>query len=254
MLNFKPEDASFFEKMYKNQEDNLSSVYSRNIYELDIHKLAEINHPITGRIYDSMVNSIRKNGILEPITLWQEKVVDGRHRLKIAKKLKLFQIECRDWLGSEHELYEYLIAKERHRHSTRTQLAITAVFIHMRTSISAKDVVSSSGVSPSSFARAMFIVMNDKEITTSLRNGNQVLVMLDGKEFYTSALTQIEQYIKNKLEIASMTSEEIEDREYKETSEIAKEAKFIIDLINKSNDKSHIDRLKALIKDKIFTD
>lgn len=254
MIDFKLENASFFETMHKSQDNNLSSVFSKNIFELSVHTLATINHPITGQIFDAMENHIKNNGILEPITLWEGKVVDGRHRLKIARKLKLAQIECRDWLGSEYELYEYLVAKEKHRHSNTAQLALTAVFNHMRLAYNIKDAIANSGVSSSSFARAMYIALNDVEITNALRKGDQVLVMLDGKEFYTSALTKIEQYIKNKKELEVMTTEEIEEREYKETSEIVKDAKIIIDLINKSNDKLYIDRLKAFVKDRLFSE
>ena len=164
------------------------------------------------------------------------------------------KIECRDWQGSEHDLYEYLIAKEKHRHSNTAQLALTAVFNHVRIGYNLKDAIANSGVSSSSFARAMYIAMNDPDITNALRRGDQVLVMLEGKEFYTSSLSKIEQFIKNKKEIEVMTTKEIEEREYKETDEIVKDAKIIIDLVNKSNDKLYVDRLKTFLQDRLFID
>ncbi len=252
MIEFKLEDPSFFAEMYYEEEkESLSTPFKCNTNELKIHELANINHPITGHIYESMVNSIKKNGILKPIVLWEGRVVDGRHRLKIAKQLKLKTVACQNYEGSEHDLHEYLIALERHRHSNTAQLAITAVFNHVQTGNSVKDAIANSGVSKMSFYRAQFIAFNDVEITKSLRKGDSVPIVKNGIEVFTSSLVDIEKYIKNNMEFEAMTKDEIDEMETRETSEIAKDAKIILDLIHKSDDKAYVDRLKMFIIDSI---
>lgn len=54
-----------------------------------IHPIAAEFPPMSARELRMLEMDITDHGIRQPLTLWQEKVVDGRHRLQIARKLGL---------------------------------------------------------------------------------------------------------------------------------------------------------------------
>ena len=52
--------------------------------------------------FDAMFDSVKKDGIHEPITInirWF--VIDGCHRLSVARHLGIEYIDCRVWTGTE---------------------------------------------------------------------------------------------------------------------------------------------------------
>jgi ParB-like chromosome segregation protein Spo0J len=55
-------------------------------YEYEFHPLAEIFPLIESDEYDGLVSDIRRNGLHEPITLYQGKILDGRNRYRAAKE------------------------------------------------------------------------------------------------------------------------------------------------------------------------
>jgi hypothetical protein len=52
--------------------------------EYEFHPLAEIFPVIEGDEFDALVADIRKQGILEPITLYEGRILDGRNRYRAA--------------------------------------------------------------------------------------------------------------------------------------------------------------------------
>lgn len=52
--------------------------------------------------FDSVVDSIRQNGILDPVTIMLDwSVIDGAHRLEAARLLGIESVEVRVWTGVE---------------------------------------------------------------------------------------------------------------------------------------------------------
>ena len=59
--------------------------------EYPISPLAMLFPPMLDEDFDKLVSSIQEQGLLEPITLYQGEIIDGRHRYKACKQLG---IEC----------------------------------------------------------------------------------------------------------------------------------------------------------------
>src|SRR4029450_4845273 len=61
-------------------------------------KFAELHRTLTKDEFSNLEDSIRKDGILSPIIVWKEKkiVLDGHHRLTIAKNLKLAEFPVKE--------------------------------------------------------------------------------------------------------------------------------------------------------------
>jgi ParB-like chromosome segregation protein Spo0J len=52
------------------------------IYE--IHPLADVMPAMSESEYQDLLADIKANGLLEPITLYENKILDGRHRLRAS--------------------------------------------------------------------------------------------------------------------------------------------------------------------------
>lgn len=62
-----------------------------------IHELAELMPPQGEDEYNSLVDSIQRQGLLIPITIFEGKILDGRHRYRAAKEVK-YQFSAKDFV------------------------------------------------------------------------------------------------------------------------------------------------------------
>lgn len=53
----------------------------------ELHPLAELIPPMSEEEFSDLLADIRANGLRSPITLYEEKVLDGRHRLRACEEL-----------------------------------------------------------------------------------------------------------------------------------------------------------------------
>ena len=58
-------------------------------YTLKPHKFANLLRPLTEPELSNLERDIKEHGVKNPVWLYQGKILDGRNRFKIAKKLKL---------------------------------------------------------------------------------------------------------------------------------------------------------------------
>lgn len=76
--------------------------------------------------FRSLVEDIRKNGVLEPIMLWDGKILDGRHRYRACVELGVSAFNTKNYDGRGDPL-DYVIAKNLHRrHLDEAQRAMVA--------------------------------------------------------------------------------------------------------------------------------
>lgn len=101
----------------------------------ELHRLAEIIPPASPEDFAALVASIQSVGQLEPIRLWQGRVIDGRHRLRaceqlgIAPTMREVQPDEVDG-GSDAALLAYVLALNiNRRHASTSQRAIAAARI-----------------------------------------------------------------------------------------------------------------------------
>lgn len=93
--------------------------------ELQPHELAEMTPTMPEDLYQQLKNDIQSVGVLKPITIFQGKILDGRHRYRAARELG---IDCYavnlevGVLPHEHVIRENLL----HHHLTPAQRAMVA--------------------------------------------------------------------------------------------------------------------------------
>ncbi len=97
-----------------------------------LHPLSLIIPEASPEDFAALVASIHAVGQLEPVRLWQGRVIDGRHRLKACEQLGIEPI-CRDVQpdevdgGTEAALLAYVLALNiNRRHASTSQRALAA--------------------------------------------------------------------------------------------------------------------------------
>jgi ParB-like nuclease domain len=65
--------------------------------DLKTHELAALMPPMGEDEYNGLVDSIQRQGLLVPITIYEGKILDGRHRYRAAKEVK-YKFSARDFV------------------------------------------------------------------------------------------------------------------------------------------------------------
>lgn len=91
---------------------------------LEIHPLAELIPPMTDGEFAELRADIQEHGLLDPITLYEGKVLDGRHRLRACEETGRSE-GFEDYEGDDPA--GFVISKNLHRrHLTNGQRALAA--------------------------------------------------------------------------------------------------------------------------------
>jgi hypothetical protein len=96
---------------------------------LKLHPLAGLFPEMSAEEYAALKQSIREGGVREPLLLCDGKVMDGRHRLRACKELKVAAVPVRDWDGKGSAVECVLAANLHRRHLTSGQRAALAAHI-----------------------------------------------------------------------------------------------------------------------------
>jgi ParB-like chromosome segregation protein Spo0J len=99
---------------------------------LSAHPLADIFPLMEGEEFDALVQDIKDNGLREPITLFENQILDGRNRyravIKAALQYRLKEENFRTYSGSD-PLSLVVSANLHRRHLTESQRALIAARI-----------------------------------------------------------------------------------------------------------------------------
>jgi hypothetical protein len=89
--------------------------------ELEFHPLAEMFPLMQGAEFDELVQDIKKHGLQEPITRYEDKILDGRNRYRACKKAGVEITQFETYIGSDPT--GYVISKNLfRRHLKRDQV------------------------------------------------------------------------------------------------------------------------------------
>lgn len=96
--------------------------------EYDFHDTANAFPYISGDAYETLKEDIRINGILEPVHLFEGKIIDGRNRYRVAKELGLDDIPTQEYEGDNPVGFVQSMNLHR-RQLTPSQKAAAAAFL-----------------------------------------------------------------------------------------------------------------------------
>ena len=96
---------------------------------IEFHTVANIFPMMTDAERVALEQDIKDNGLLEPIWLYDGKIIDGRNRYLACIAAGIKPI-FRDYTGSENQLLDFVVSLNLHRrHLSQSQLACLAVDI-----------------------------------------------------------------------------------------------------------------------------
>ncbi len=111
-----------------------------------LHPLAELVPPMLADEYAEFKADIKAHGLHEPITLYEGKILDGKHRYRAARELGI-DITTRDWRPSDGQPIDYVISENvRRRHLTTGQRAALALELRPAIERELAEVPSPHGV------------------------------------------------------------------------------------------------------------
>lgn len=106
---------------------------------LEPHPLAELFPAPSEADYDRLLGDIREHGLLDPIEVYEGKILDGRTRYRACVQLGI-EPKIEEWVGNSVSPLEYVVAKNLHRrHLTIPQLAALGAELMPRLKEEAKD-------------------------------------------------------------------------------------------------------------------
>jgi ParB-like chromosome segregation protein Spo0J len=82
---------------------------------LKSHPLAELMPAMTEDEFLALVADIKQNGVREPVVLFENMILDGRHRLKACALLGVDPRTPREFTGTEEEARAFVISANLHR-------------------------------------------------------------------------------------------------------------------------------------------
>ncbi|EOC0011572.1 ParB/RepB/Spo0J family partition protein [Cronobacter turicensis] len=94
----------------------------------DFHEAANAFPYLSGEAYESLKKDILENGILEPLFLYEGKILDGRNRYRIAIDLGIDDFPVRDYEGDNPAAFVQSMNLHR-RQLTPSQKAAAAAFL-----------------------------------------------------------------------------------------------------------------------------
>jgi len=89
------------------------------------HRFASVFPLMNDREYKELKEDIEKNGVIEPITLFEEQILDGRNRYKACKELKIIP-KFENYKGN-NALQFVISTNLKRRHLNESQRAMVAI-------------------------------------------------------------------------------------------------------------------------------
>ncbi|HEU5381850.1 MAG TPA: DNA methyltransferase [Ktedonobacteraceae bacterium] len=118
------------------------------VMEMDplFHEVATLFPPMEAEEYASLVASIQRHGLREPIWRYQGKIIDGRHRYRACQQLGI-EPTYREWDGRGSLVAFVVSLNFERRHLTSSQKAMVALEIEAQLAREARQQMARGGAS-----------------------------------------------------------------------------------------------------------
>jgi len=170
------------------------------------HKLAGLVPMASNAEQAVLTSDIERKGQLEPIVLWQGKIIDGRSRNLSCITLGIEPI-IRElpWNTTEEEARAIVKSLNTRRNLSPTQKIMSACRVSLDESLGMKiaDIAKEWGISASTLKNARFIAKQRPEFAQTLFEGKVVTITgSNGKTTVSNKVSAIYSYLRREVEKA----------------------------------------------------
>lgn len=149
--------------------------------QLPLHPLALIFPDITGNDFDGLVESIKKDGLLDPIYEYNSEVIDGKNRQRACAAAGVTPVYavwappkgCTDKDEISAKMREFVVAKnDKRRHMADSVRAMTAAKLAIMSRVSIEKAATELHVSPR-YAQMASVVLEkgDRSLVNGVTSG-----------------------------------------------------------------------------------
>lgn len=176
----------------------------KNVTDLEIHELANLTPSMKTEEFNALKNDMKLNGQLEPLVMYRNKVIDGRHRTKAAKELgwNTLKVKAIESNLPIEDVRSIILRYENRRHQTPTQKAIFALREYNRLKTEGEKASQGSvaalfGTTRQALNRAKVLSETvSSTIMDTLFNGGKINIGSIEQPFNTDSLTAVYNYFK----------------------------------------------------------
>jgi ParB-like chromosome segregation protein Spo0J len=148
------------------------------VTELKLHPAVELLPHMSEDEFEMLKDDIADNGIQEPVVVHNNTILDGRHRFRAAKELKLKEIpvtiEDKDY--SEEDIKSLVLSLNlKRRHLNPGQRTLIVMDINEGKKVSRDTILKLSGVGIATLKRVQYIMKHGtKEQIEQVRSGSEL--------------------------------------------------------------------------------
>lgn len=163
-----------------------------------LHSLTETHPVMSIEQYEAFKADIAKNGQMQPVMAYRDKIVDGRHRLKALTDLGIATIKVTNLPNNLtlDEVKQKVVSTEKRRHQSPTQLAINGYRLY-KAGAKQTEAVLSTGCS---LANLKHVVALEKlgrlDIIDLLEKGGKVDIGVANYNKFTDSLLGTVTWVK----------------------------------------------------------
>jgi len=165
---------------------------------MQLHSLTETHPVMSIEQYEAFKADIAKNGQMQPVIAYRDKIVDGRHRLRALTDLGIATIKVTNLPNNLtlDEVKQKVVSTEKRRHQSPTQLAINGYRLY-KAGTKQTEAVLSTGCS---LANLKHVVALEKlgrlDIIDLLEKGGKVDIGVANYNKFTDSLLGIVTWVK----------------------------------------------------------
>lgn len=173
-------------------------IETRLVNTIQLHPLTETHPVMSLEQYESFKADVAKNGQLQPVILYRDKIVDGRHRLRALKELgeRVIQTVSLPNNLTLNQVKAKVLSTEKRRHQSPTQLAIRG-YREYKAGMKQSEAVVSTGCSLSNLQHVVALEkLGRLDIIELLEKGGKVDIGTANYNKFTDSLLGIVTWVK----------------------------------------------------------
>lgn len=172
---------------------------NNKIKTYEIHELANLVPMASKKEFEALKYDIKKNGLKDPVILWENKIVDGRNRQLACNLLGIeFEVTKLDNNLTIEQVANIVKSTSIRRNLTDTQKIMSAYKEQLRTKETNEKIAKSWGVSEKSYKNGKFVAREKPEYIEDLFDGKSVTLfdLNKDQEITTNKINTLARIIK----------------------------------------------------------